>query len=135
MYEIYSLNKVNYTKMLFFHKFLGCFLPDFRFLNLVEINREINNAGGSFRRIYVTMTNTCQLRKFNNHPTRKSPRKTFLSCFFLNLPTDIAGCCSAVKYTKHKQWAFLWTVYQRGIRVFQNCCNIINGLVSNIYTM
>ena len=34
--EIYSLKKWHYTKMLFFRKFWGCFLPDFHFLNLVE---------------------------------------------------------------------------------------------------
>ena len=35
VYEIYNLNKGHYTKMLSFHKFWGCFLPDFHFLNLV----------------------------------------------------------------------------------------------------
>ena len=76
-----------------FENFSGCFLLDFHFLNLVET---WNKSRGKFiqKKYMWQWQRLTNYGIFHNYPTSKSPRKTFLSRLFLNLPTDIAGNCS-----------------------------------------
>lgn len=80
MSEIYSSNKAHYTKMLLCHKCRGCFLPGFHFFHIWLKRDQVDSE--EYRLQWQKLINygIC-----HNHPTSKSPRKTFLSLFFFFL--------------------------------------------------